>query len=41
MYDFLKMQYSMGRIDSHKLHKYVDAGRISEAEYQKILKGVV
>ena len=38
MYDFLKLQYEMGKITAEKLHTYVPRW-ISEEQYQEIIGG--
>lgn len=39
MFEFLKLQYEMGRINSENLKQYVDVGCISQNQYEEIIKG--
>lgn len=37
MFDFLQVQYKLGRLNDVQLLQYVAAGCISEASYQEII----
>ena len=36
---FLKLQYRLGRISDDQLRSLVNAGRLSESDYQEIIGG--
>lgn len=38
MFEFLRMQYRLGRLDAAGLAKYLAAGRLTEAQYIKITR---
>lgn len=37
MCEFLRVMYLLGRVDAAGLHRYVAAGRLTEAEYAAII----
>ncbi len=37
MFEFLRMQYRLGRLDAAGLARYVTSGRITEAQRQDII----
>lgn len=42
MFEFLKGMYQLGKLNDTTLHQYVDAGRITQQQYQQIIgKGVI